>query len=177
MGKARLVEKERLKRGQDLEEWWPLLPTGGVMAGSTYLSDPGRKIGVRTAVVIFAIGCLLALALALHPFFISQYAFLVTGSSFWGLWAMGFLPSRAFRWYVADVARCRGASGRGGSGGEGYSRLRYGDVGTIELGTMTTRLLRDGTHDPAQLRACCACALCSAAILWLLFFVLWWAAQ
>lgn len=38
---------------KDLEEWWTLLPTGGVMAGSTYLSDPGRKIGVRPAVEEF----------------------------------------------------------------------------------------------------------------------------
>lgn len=38
---------------KDLEEWWPLIPAGGVLAGSTFLNDPGRKIGVRQAVEDF----------------------------------------------------------------------------------------------------------------------------
>jgi hypothetical protein len=38
---------------RDLEAWWPLLPTGGLLAGSTFINDPSRNIGVRQAVEDF----------------------------------------------------------------------------------------------------------------------------
>merc|ERR1711939_628769 len=38
---------------RDLEAWWPLLPTGGLLAGSTFINDSSRNIGVRQAVEDF----------------------------------------------------------------------------------------------------------------------------
>lgn len=35
---------------RDLALWWPLLASGGVLGGSTYLDRPEAKIGVKTAV-------------------------------------------------------------------------------------------------------------------------------
>eukprot|EP00913_Durusdinium_trenchii_P003501 g3241.t1 len=39
---------------RDLELWWPILASGGLMAGSTYMDDAARKIQVRAAVDRFA---------------------------------------------------------------------------------------------------------------------------
>ncbi|KAF4709538.1 hypothetical protein FOZ62_022772, partial [Perkinsus olseni] len=39
---------------QDLEQWWPMLATGGLIAGSTFIDDDQRSIGVATAVREFA---------------------------------------------------------------------------------------------------------------------------
>lgn len=39
---------------RDLELWWPILASGGLMGGSTYMDDPGRHIQVRSAVDKFA---------------------------------------------------------------------------------------------------------------------------
>merc|ERR1712050_762021 len=40
--------------GRDLELWWPLLASGGVLAGSTYMDDSSGRIKVQTAVDRFA---------------------------------------------------------------------------------------------------------------------------
>ncbi|CAE7807806.1 unnamed protein product, partial [Symbiodinium sp. CCMP2456] len=39
---------------RDLELWWPILASGGLLGGSTYMDDPGRHIQVRSAVDKFA---------------------------------------------------------------------------------------------------------------------------
>lgn len=39
---------------RDLELWWPILASGGLMSGSTYMDDAARKIQVRSAVDRFA---------------------------------------------------------------------------------------------------------------------------
>ncbi|KAF4665549.1 hypothetical protein FOL47_004517 [Perkinsus chesapeaki] len=39
---------------RDLEQWWPILASGGLMAGSTFLDDELRSIGVASAVQQFA---------------------------------------------------------------------------------------------------------------------------
>jgi len=41
---------------RDLELWWPLLSTGGILAGSTYTDDADGRIRVRKAVDRFAAG-------------------------------------------------------------------------------------------------------------------------
>jgi len=39
---------------RDLELWWPILASGGLLGGSTYVDEPSRHIHVRSAVDKFA---------------------------------------------------------------------------------------------------------------------------